>query len=268
MSIQPKNSWLYQGLALLLWLACMKSAWSSSLSDFPKERPKITPYLIGTEQLLAQSAETTAPSSEQDPPRSRYRRVHRQIRAQQAIGTATLGSLAITKAFGADPYQNNWLSPLACTMTFASAIGTFYVLQQPSKRRNRSSRDIYLPSVPQTTLSASIEDSDRKSIQANAEIYWNKKLYKGRAIKIGSQSIRVELDEGIRGLKTLMPIGLIISQESSQEATEIPQRFLVQVVSIEPLGTKGKHRFVLELRFPQRWKKQNQKVKVLINVLH
>ncbi len=254
MSIQPKNSWLYQGLALLLWLACIEPAWSSSLSA-SEDRPKITPYRL-----------------EIDPPReSRYRRSRRQVHthAVQAIGTATLGSLSITKAFGADPHRNNWLSPLAFTMIFASAIGTFYVVQQPSKGGNKPARDTYWLNVPQTALSAPMEDSDRKSIRATAEIYWNKKFYKGRATEIGPQSMRVEVDDVIGGLQILMPVGLIICQEAGQEATEVLKHFLVQVVSIQPLVTGGKRRSVLELRFPRRWQhRQNQKVKELINILH
>jgi hypothetical protein len=292
MSIQPKNSWLYQGLALLLWLAYIGPAWSSSLSAFSRDRPKITTYLLGvdppaptlrpdfdldllknrsrqapsqTEQLLAQSVEQTAPPSSQDPPgKGRYKRSRRQVRSLsvQAIGTATLGSLSIAKAFEVDPYKNNWLSPLGFAIAIAS--GAFYYLQQP-RRRNRQTKDTYLLGVPQIALPTPMEDSDRKSIQATAEIYWNKQLYKGRATEIGPQSMRVEIDDVIRGLKILMPVGLTISQD----ATDPPKRFLVQIVSIQPLATAGDHRSVLELRFPKRWQQlQSRKVKELMNVLH
>jgi hypothetical protein len=292
MPIQPKNSWLYQGIALLLWLACVGPAWSSSLSAFSSDRPKITTYLLGvdppapalrpdfdldllknrsrqdpkqTEQLLAQSVEQTAPPSHQDPPgKIRYKRSRRQVRSLsvQAIGTATLGSLSIAKAFEADPHKNNWLSPLGFAIVMLS--GASYYLQQP-KRRNRQTKDIYLLSVPQAALPAPTEDSDRKSIHAIAEIYWNKQLYKGRATEIGPQSIRVEVDDVIRGLKILMPVGLTISQDDA----EPPKRFIVQVVSIEPLATIGNHHSVLELRFPNRWQQQqNKKVKELMNALN
>jgi hypothetical protein len=260
MSIQPKNSWLYQGLALLLWLACMESAWSSSLSAFSKDRPKITPYLLRVDPPASALRSDTAPALAPDPPRkSYYKRSRKQVHAHtvQAIGTATLGSLSITRSFGAVPHQNNWLSPLAFTMTFASAIGVLYVVQQPSKGGNKTARDIY----PQTALPNPLGGSDRKSIEATAGIYWNKRLYKGRATEIGPQSMRVEVDEVMSGLQIWMPVGLIISQG----ATEIPKRFLVQVVAIHPLATGGKPRCVLELQFPKRWKQQqSQKVKELI----
>ncbi len=286
MSIQPKNSWLYQGLALLLWLACMEPAWPSSLSS---DRPKITrsvPTVRSdfdlellknrakqnpkqTEQLLAQSVEQAAPPSDQDPPRkSRYKRLLRQVRSFSvpAIGTAPLGSLSITQAFGAAPRKNNWLSSLALTTILASAMGMFYSLSlQLPKSRNRPTKDRYVQRIPQAALPIPVEDSDRKPIRATAEIYWNKQLYKGRAIEMDAQSMCVEVDDVLRGLKTLMPVGLMISQD----ATEIPKRFLVQVVAIQPLVTGGNHRSVLELRFPKRWQKQqNQKIKALINVLY
>jgi hypothetical protein len=291
MSIQPKNSWLYQGLALLLWLVCMEPAWPSSLSS---DRPKITTYLLEvdrpaptvhpdfdlellknrtrqkpkqTEQLLAQSTEQTAP--EQDPPRkSRYKRSPRQVRSLSvpAIGAATLGTHSITKAFGAALHKNNWLSSLVFTMILACAMGALYsfYLQLPI-RRNRSTKDTHVQRIPQAALPIPLEDSDRKPIQVNAEIYWNKQLYKGRATEIDALSMRVEMDNIIRGLKILMPVGLIIGQD----AIEIPKRFLVQVVSIQPLVNGGNHRSVLELRFPKRWQQQqNQRIEALINVLH
>ena len=276
MSIRTQNSWLCQGLALLLWLACMKPASSSSLSAFSSDHScrshtqEFACLLIHpkqTKQLLAQSLQQTVPPSYQDSPRkSQYKRSRKQVRSLsvQAIGTATLGSLSITKAFGAAPYKNNWLSPLSFAITIASAIGAFYYLQQRLRRRNGSIKDTYLLSVPQATLPAPTKDSDRKSIHATAEIYWNKQLYQGSATEIGPQSMRVEVDDVIRGLKILMPVGLTISQD----ATEPPQRFIVQVVSIQPLATAGNHRSVLELRFPNRWQQQqNKKVKALINVL-
>jgi hypothetical protein len=271
----------------------MEPAWSSNPSTFSSDRPKITTYVLGvdppapslhpdfaldllkthsrqdpkqTERLLAQSVEQIAPPSHQDPPgKIRFKRSRRQVRSLsvQAIGTATLGSLSIAKAFEADPHKNNWLSPLGFTIAMVS--GAFYYVQQQSRRRNRLTKNIYLMSVPQKALPAPMEDSDRKSIHANAEIYWNKKLYKGRATAISSQNMRVEVDGVIRGLKILMPVGLTISQDGST----LPKHFLVQVVSIQPLATAGNHRSVLELRFPNRWQQlQNRKVKELINVLH
>lgn len=290
MSIQPKKSWLYQGLALLLWLACIEPACSSSLfaSGDRSKVTKITPYLLGVDppastvrpdfdpellknhsdpkqtehrakKLLAKSAETTATRLDQDPSRnSRYKR----SLSVQAMGTATLGSLSVTKALGADPRQSNWLSSLAFTMTFAGAIGVFFIVRQPSRYGKNPSGDTYW-------LNATMKDSGRKLIQATAKIYWNKKVYKGSATEIGLQSMRIEVDSEMRGLKILMPMVLVMGQEAGQESRELPQRLLVQVVSIKPLSSGGKHRSVLELRFPKRWQQQqSQRVKELIEILH
>ncbi|MGA7951982.1 MAG: hypothetical protein WCA07_00530 [Gloeobacterales cyanobacterium] len=222
---------------------------------------------VQKEKLLAQSIEQTSPPPYQDrPQKNRYKRSRRQVRSLsvQAIGTATLGSLSIAKAFEADPHKNNWLSPLVFAIAMVSA--AFYFLGQKPRRRNDRIKDTDLLRVTQTLLlPAPREDSERKSIQATAEIYWNKRLYKGRATEIGPQNMRVEIDDVIRGLKILMPVGLIISQDDRIP----PQHFLVQVVSIQPLAIAGNHRYVLELRFPNRWQQQqDQKVKELIDVLN
>jgi hypothetical protein len=79
---------------------------------------------------------------------------------------------------------------------------------------------------------------------------------------MGTQSIRVEVDERTQGIKRLMPVGLVFKQEDARPS----QRLLAQVISIT---FEGNHRSVLELRFPDRWQQQqNRKVQCLLNTLH
>jgi hypothetical protein len=274
MAIQPR-SWFY--LALLLWLVCIEPSWSSNLSVFSRE-PSLSPDLrlnvltaqskqnpVQKEQLLAQSLEQTSPLSEQArPQKDRYKYSRRQVRSlsAQAIGTATLGSLSMAKAFEADPHKRLWLFPFFSASALLS--GAFYYLRQrPRHDRKWPYADVL--NSPQALLPAPREYSERKSIQATAEIYWNKQLYKGKATEIGPQSMRVEVDDVIRELKILMPVGISISQNDLEPA----KRFIVQVISIQPLATAGNHHSVLELRLPNRWQQlQDQKIKELINILH
>jgi hypothetical protein len=101
----------------------------------------------------------------------------------------------------------------------------------------------------------------RRPIYAAVEVYWNNQFYKGRATEMGTESIQVEVDEVLQGIKRLMPVGLVFKQEDSRPS----QRLLAQVISI---ASEGNHRSVLELRFPDRWQQQQKhKVQYLLNAL-
>jgi cellulose synthase (UDP-forming) len=153
------------------------------------------------------------------------------------MGTMTLGSVSLTKAFDAAPH--NWFPPL--TFALVLAVGASCSLQQKSHRRRRLMR---------------------KPIHAAVGVYWNNQLYRGSATEMGTQSIRVEVDERIQGIKRLMPVGLVFKQEHARPS----QRLLAQIISI---ASEGNHRSVLELRFPDRWQQQqNRKVQYLLNTLH
>jgi hypothetical protein len=254
---QPR-SWFY--FALLLWLVCIEPSWSSNLSvstfsspiDVLQSQSKQKPV----QKLLAQNPEQASLSDQARPQKDRYKdsRKQRSLSAE-AIGTATLGSLSVAKAL-TDPHRRIWLFPFFSASAMLS--GAFYYLQQGTQKRTHA--DL----LSSSHASALKEYSERKSIQATAEIYWNKQLYRGQATEIGPQGIRVEIDDVIRELKILMPVGITISQNDGEPA----KRFIVQVISIQPLATADNHRSALELRFPNCWQqRQEQKIKALLNSL-
>jgi hypothetical protein len=258
-SIQAKNSWWYQGLSILLWLACTQPAWSSRLSA-----PSYTVHDRSCRPPEAAVAcfKNQARSAALDPyfqDRLHPKRSRKQVRPSSSLetmGTMTLGSVSLTKAFDAAPHS--WFPPL--TFALVLAVGASCSLQQKSHRirRRQSAQRARIP-APMTDSSRRLV---RRPIHAAVEVHWNKQLYRGRATEMGTQSIRVEVDERTQGIKRLMPVGLVFKQEDARPS----QRLLAQVISIT---FEGNHRSVLELRFPDRWQQQqNRKVQYLLNTLH
>ncbi len=254
-SIQAKNPWWYQGLSILLWLACTQPAWSSRLSA-----PSYTVHDRSCRPPEAAIAcfENRAPSTALDlyfQERLHPKRSRKQVRpssSPETMGTMTLGSVSLTKAF--DATLHNWFPPL--TFALVLVVGASCSLQQKSSRirRRQPAQSAQIP-FP-------MEDLSRRPIYTAVEVHWNNQLYRGSATEIGTQSIRVEMNERIQGIKRLMPVGLLFKQENA-----IPsQRLLAQIISIV---SEGNHHSVLELRFPDRWQqRQNRKVQYLLNVLH